>query len=208
MATTEIIRKRYDRTSIFYDWMDWVINDDIRKRVVGLAYGKVLEAGVGTGKNLEFYPPDCEVTGIDFSPGMLKKAKERAKGLGNVSLYEMDVENLRFPDNFFDTIVATCVFCSVPNPVRGFEELRRVCKPDGQLIFVEHIRSSRKFMGLLMDLFNPVVVRLVGANINRRTLENMQAAGLSLERVDTIRMEILKLVIAKPDKESKNYLNN
>lgn len=201
MTTTEIIRKRYDRTSLFYDCMDWMISDKIRKKVIAMARGKVLEVGVGTGKNLKFYPPDCAVTGIDFSPGMLKKAAERALGLSNVTLYEMDAQKLQFPDNSFDTVIATCVFCSVPDPVKGFAELRRVCKPDGRLVFLEHVRSSKKFLGWLMDMFNPMVVRLMGANINRETLENMKKAELHLEQVDTVGMEILKLVIAKPNKK-------
>lgn len=199
MTTTEIIKKRYDRTSLFYDCMDWMLSDKIRKKVIDMAKGKVLEVGVGTGKNLKFYPPECEVTGIDFSPGMLKKARERTRGLDNITLYEMDVQQLRFPDNSFDTVIATCVFCSVPDPVTGFRELRRVCKPDGRLIFLEHVRSSKKFMGQLMDMFNPLVVRLIGANINRETLENMKKAELHLEQVDTVGMEILKLVIARPN---------
>ncbi len=200
MATSEIIKKRYDRTSLFYDGMDWIISDKIREKVIKMAKGKVLEAGVGTGKNLKLYPPDYEVTGIDFSPGMLKKARARIRGLENVTLFEMDVQQLRFPDNSFDTVIATCVFCSVPDPVAGFRELRRVCKPDGRLIFLEHVRSSKKLMGHLMDVFNPLVVWLIGANINRETLENMKKAELYLEQVDTVGMEILKLVIARPNK--------
>ncbi|HWI55022.1 MAG TPA: class I SAM-dependent methyltransferase [Desulfobacteria bacterium] len=200
MTTSELIRKRYNRTSLFYDCMDRMIKDDVRRRIIELAHGRVLEAGVGTGNNLRFYRPDCRVTGVDFSSGMLKKAREKAKGLPNVELYEMDVQNLEFDDNTFDTIVSTCVFCSVPDPVKGLKELRRVCKPDGQLIFLEHVRSSNKLMGLMMDFFNPVVVRLIGANINRPTLENIEKAGIKLKDVEIVNMEIVKLVIAVPDK--------
>ncbi|ADG83081.1 class I SAM-dependent methyltransferase [Thermincola potens] len=199
-ATTEIIRRRYDRTSIFYDCMDWLINDEIRKKVIELAYGKVLEVGVGTGKNLKFYSPACEVTGIDFSPGMLKKARQRAKGLANVTLYEMDVQNLDFPDNTFDTVIGTCVFCTVPDPIKGFRELNRVCKPDGQMVFLEHVRSANQVLGILMDILNPLVVRVIGSNINRETVENMKKAGLHMETVETVGMEILKLIVAKPNK--------
>ena len=131
---------------------------------------------------------------------MLKKARERARGLADVALYEMDVQSLAFPDHTFDTVVATCVFCSVPDPIMGFRELQRVCKPDGQLVFLEHIRSDNKFMGTLMDMFNPAIVRLIGANINRRTLENIREAGLELKQVDTVGMEILKLIVARPNK--------
>ncbi len=200
MTTTEVIRKRYNRTSLFYDCMDRMIKDDVRRRVIEQAQGSVLEVGVGTGNNLRFYSPDCQVTGIDFSPGMLKKARDKAKGLSNVELYEMDVQNLEFDDNTFDSIVSTCVFCSVPDPVKGLRELRRVCKPDGKLIFLEHVRSSKKLMGLVMDFFNPAVVKLIGANINRRTLENIEKAGIKLKDVETVDMEIIKLVIAVPDK--------
>lgn len=200
MATTETIKKRYNRTALFYDCMDKMIGPELRKKVICHARGKVLEVGVGTGQNLQFYPPECEVTGIDFSPGMLKKAKMRAEGLPNVTLYEMDVQDLSFPDNTFDTVIATCVFCSVPDPVKGFLELQRVCKAEGHLILLEHIRSEKRFAGKLMDLFNPLVVKLIGANINRRTLENIEAAGLELKQVDTVGMEILKLIIAKPNK--------
>lgn len=180
--------------------MDRMIKDDLRKQVIGMAHGRVLEVGVGTGKNLKFYNRDCNVIGIDFSPGMLKKARERAKYFDNVTLYEMDVQNLEFPDNSFDTVVATCVFCSVPDPVKGFKELNRVCKPDGRLVFLEHVRSENPAMGWLMDLFNPIVVRMIGANINRRTVENMQKAGLLTEQINTVGPEIVKLVVAKPNK--------
>jgi ubiquinone/menaquinone biosynthesis C-methylase UbiE len=180
--------------------MDKMIGPELRKKVIGQARGKVLEVGVGTGQNLKYYPPECEITAIDFSSGMLNKAKMRAEGLLNVTLYEMDVQDLSFPDNTFDTVIATCVFCSVPDPVKGFLELQRVCKAEGYLILLEHIRSEKRFAGKLMDLFNPLVVKLIGANINRRTLENIEAAGLELKQVDTVGMEILKLIIAKPNK--------
>lgn len=200
VSATDVIRKRYNRTALFYDCMDIMISDEIRAQVISHARGKVLEVGVGTGKNFRFYPRDCDVTGIDFSPGMLAKAKKRAQGLPNIALHEMDVQDLGFPDNSFDTIIATCVFCSVPDPVKGFQELRRVCKPDGQMVFLEHVRSSKKFMGLLMDFFNPLVVRVIGANINRETLDNIKKAGIDLLQVDSVGLEILKLIIAKPNK--------
>lgn len=200
MGITETIKKRYNRTSMFYDYMDIMLKDDSRKNLIQQARGKVLEVGVGTGKNLKFYSPDYEVTGIDFSPGMLKKAAVRAEGMANVRLLEMDVQELQFPDNYFDTIVAACVFCSVPDPVKGLQEMRRVCKPDGRLLFLEHIRSSRPVLGALMDFFNPVVVKMIGANINRRTLDNMETAGLRLDQVDSMGMDIIKYVLAAPNK--------
>lgn len=132
---TSLTRKRYNRTSKFYDLMDRVIKPDLRAKVIGQASGKVLEVGVGTGKNLAYYPVGCEVTGIDLSPGMLAKAGERLKKEKiTVTLLEMDAQNLDFPDEYFDTVVATCVFCSVPDPVKGLQEIKRVCKEHGKII--------------------------------------------------------------------------
>ncbi len=99
---TLLTRKRYNRTSKFYDWMDRMISSDLRERILSQATGKVLEVGVGTGKNLEYYPLDCNITGIDLSPGMLEKAKERAKLLNHpVKLLEMDAQNLDFQNDTF-----------------------------------------------------------------------------------------------------------
>ena len=197
---TEIIKRRYNRTSRFYDMMDRMIKESVRKKAIKMAKGKVLEVGVGTGKNLAYYPPDCQVIGIDFSPGMLSKAREKVKllGLKNVDLIEMDAQNLAFSDDTFDTVVATCVFCSVPDPIKGLQEVKRVCKPDGQIIFYEHVRSNNPVLGFLMDLLNPVTVTMVGANINRRTVENIKEAGIAIKDIENVGGKILKLIIAQP----------
>lgn len=197
---TEIIKQRYNRTSKFYDMMDRMIKESVRKKAIEMAKGKVLEVGVGTGKNLSYYPSDCQVIGIDFSPGMLNKAREKVKllGLKNVELIEMDAQNLAFPDNTFDTVVATCVFCSVPDPIKGLKEVKRVCKPDGQIILYEHVRSDNSILGFLMDLLNPVAVTMVGANINRRTVENVKEAGITIRDIENVGGKIFKFIVAQP----------
>ncbi|HBS58351.1 MAG TPA: SAM-dependent methyltransferase, partial [Firmicutes bacterium] len=132
ISQTDIIRNRYNRTALFYDWMDKMIPVKLRQRAIEQANGQVLEVGVGTGANLEYYLPGCEVTGIDFSPGMLRKARQKiVRAKVPVTLLEMDAEHMDFPDNTFDTVVATCVFCSIPDPVQGFREVKRVCKNGG-----------------------------------------------------------------------------
>lgn len=200
---TETIKRRYNRTAKFYDWMDFMIKDSSRQKVIGMAQGKVLEVGVGTGKNLPFYPSNCEVIGIDFSSEMLKRAKLRAEkyGFKNVQLIEMDAQNMDFEDNTFDTVIATCVFCSVPNPIKGLQEIKRVCKPDGQVILLEHVRSENPVLGKIMDVLNPISLNLVGSNINRRTVENASKAGLHLKNVQDMSMKIIKLIIAEPGKQ-------
>lgn len=199
MNQTERIRKIYNRTAKFYDLMDRMIKTESRIKVLQLAKGRVLEVGVGTGQNLPLYPPGCEVIGIDFSPEMLKRAYPRAeKAPVPVRLMEMDAQELQFPDNTFDTVLATCVFCSVPDPIKGLREIKRVCKPDGQIILLEHVRSDNPLIGLIMDVLNPIVVSLIGPNINRRTVENAKRAGLNINSVENAQGKIVKLIIAKP----------
>lgn len=199
MDITETIKRRYNRTAKFYDCMDRMFSEKIRLEVISQVKGKILEVGVGTGKNLSLYPPGCDVTGIDFSPEMLRRARSRVEKAGlEVRLIEMDAQDMDFPDNTFDTVVATCVFCSVPDPVKGFQEIKRVCKPEGQVILLEHVRSENPLLGKVMDILNPLTVRLTGANINRDTVANLQKAGLKPSRVNNVKGDILKIINARP----------
>lgn len=197
---TELTKKRYNRTSRFYDWMDRMIKPELRRKVLDQAAGKVLEVGVGTGKNLAFYTTRCtDVTGIDLSPGMLTKAKARVKDTNiPVRLLEMDAQHMKFPDASFDTVVATCVFCSVPDPVKGLQEIRRVCKPGGQVLLLEHVRSDNPLLGKLMDILDQLTVRMMGSHINRRTIENVTASGLHINSVENQKSKIIKYIRAQP----------
>ncbi len=201
MENSETIKQRFNRTSGFYDYMDRMIDDKKRTQALSLVKGNVLEVGVGTGKNLSFYPPGTNLTGIDFSLGMLNKARAKVEKLDlpiNVSLLEMDAQNMSFEDNTFDTVVATCVFCSVPDPVKGLSEVKRVCKADGQIILLEHMRSNNPIIGKIMDIINPLTLYLIGSNINRKTMENLEKANIKVESHENLLGEIFKLIKAKP----------
>lgn len=200
MDINEKIRKRYDRASSFYDLFEYPMEmmtlKKWRTEVMNELYGDVLEVGVGTGKNIEYYPDNINATAIDFSRKMLSKATEKAEKLNKkVNLIYMDAQNMQFPDNNFDCVFTTCVFCSVPDPVKGLKEIKRVCKDGGKIVMIEHEKSENKAIGLLMDIFNPITLNLYGANINRKTVENIKKAGFTKIEVTNLKSDILKKIV-------------
>ena len=97
-----------------------------------------------------------------------------------------------------DAVVTACVFCSVPDPVLGLQEVRRVLRPDGKIVLLEHVRSRLPILGRIMDWLNPVSVRLQGANINRDTVGNVEKAGLHVRGVNNLLLDIVKLIDGGP----------
>ena len=200
---TEVTKKRYNRIAPLYDFMESLVERSRYNKWRELLWSKVegphiLEVGAGTGKNFPYYPADAEITAIDFSEKMLRRAKDRARQQKvKVNLQAMDVQNLEFEDNTFDTVTASFVFCSVPDPVRGLMEVGRVCKPEGKVVLLEHVLSVNRVLGWLMNIANPLVVRTIGANINRRTVENVPKANLVVEQVTDLGAGIFKLIEAR-----------
>ena len=196
------VRKRFDRIAWIYDFMESPMEilsvSAWRSELLSNVRGKVLEVGVGTGKNLPYYPEGIELTGMDISLKMLERAKQRADTLKiKAELLLMDIEKMTFPDRYFDTIVSTFVFCSVPDPIQGLREVKRVLKDDGVALFLEHVRSENWFLGKMMDIFNPMVRSLIGPNINRSTVENIRKAGLNIISVENMgRSKIMKRIKA------------
>jgi len=123
---------------------------------------RVLEVGVGTGINASLYPPDCVVTGIDLSEPMLEKARERVlrKGLSNIRLLAMDAADLKFPDNSFDIVYAPYVISVVPDPVAVVREMRRVCRPGGRMVILNHFRGTNRLGAWLDRVISPLTVHI------------------------------------------------
>ncbi|WP_018248672.1 class I SAM-dependent methyltransferase [Orenia marismortui] len=208
---TDKIKHRYNRIAPIYDKLEammekgrmgdwrqklWQQVEAIAKEKEGV---RLLEAGIGTGKNIPYYPEDIEVYGVDFSDKMLAEAKKRAEELNvEIKLQEMDIQQLDFPDNYFDIIVTSCVFCSVPAPVQGLKELKRVCKDNGRILMLEHMRSQKEPLGYLMDSMNWISLLTWGANINRETIKNINKAGLEIIKEENLLLDVVKELILCP----------
>jgi len=157
---------------------------------------RILELGVGTGRNLRFHPTGTDVTAIDLSTGMLRHAKTKASRLRiNADLRHMDIQRLDFPDATFDTVIATLVFCSVADPVLGLSESFRVCKPAGKLLLLEHGISSSHTLAKLMNALEWLVGR-IGEHVNRRPENSTQIAGFKLDAVRTMALGVIRLIEA------------
>src|SRR2546426_3349123 len=123
---------------------------------------RVLEVGVGTAINAALYPSDCSVTGVDFSSSMLEKARDRVarKGVRNVRLLQMDAANMKFADDTFDIVYAPYVISVVPDPVAVAREMRRVCRPGGRIIILNHFRSKNPVMAWFERIISPFTVHI------------------------------------------------
>lgn len=198
-------RARYDRQANTYDFssgiMDRLGAARWRRKLWAQAQGpRVLETGVGTGANFPYYPPHVPVTAIDLSPRLLERARLRAiREKVQVDLKVMDAQGLGFPDNTFDIVAATWVFCSVPDPVLGLMEAHRVLRPGGRLLLLEHVRAEG-VLGVVMELFNPIMVRISGANMNRRTVDNVRRAGFRTIKVKPLARGLVRFIVAVADK--------
>lgn len=165
--------------------------DAYRATVVGGARGRVLEVGVGAWANLPFYSPDVEgLTGVEPDSALLRRAQKRVKKLGRqVELLQSRAEALPFPDESFDTVVATLIFCSVSDVPTGLREIWRVLKPGGEFRFWEHVRSERAWAARVQDWITPLYKRCAkGCHPNRETEQAIRAAGFEVVERQSLSM--------------------
>jgi ubiquinone/menaquinone biosynthesis C-methylase UbiE len=159
---------------------------ELKRKLLVNARGRVLEIGVGTGLSFAHYPPEVELVGVDPSAPMLRRARARAAQLGRgVTLIEAPAEELPFEESSFDTAVSLAVLCSVRDPAHALRELRRVLRPDGRFIFLEHVRSEDAKLARWQDrLERPWGWVAGGCHPNRATLEGIESAGFELVEVE------------------------
>jgi ubiquinone/menaquinone biosynthesis C-methylase UbiE len=202
IAVENDAKRKWDGAANSFDLLSF--GDDRRfashkRRLFAKMYGKSLMVATGTGNDFKYFPPGQDIVALDISPKMLEKAAPRAAGYpGTLTLREMDVCNLDYPDNMFDTVVTVCTFCSVPKPVVGLSELRRVLKPGGQILMFEHMRSAVAQFGVLLDMMTPLT-RKFGPDLNRDTIGNVLKAGFRLRRVENVYLDIVRIIEAVKD---------
>jgi len=187
------VQRAYELYAPVYDFIfDWIFAPGRAAAVKLLALERsdsVLEVGIGTGLNLPLYPWACQLTGIDLSQEMLDKAVERVQTLAmpNVTLKVMDATSLDFGDNEFDKVVATYTISAVPEPVAVLKEMRRVVKPGGIIVILNHFRSERRLTGWVEDLLAPVCTRL-GWKSNLPLAPLLEQVGLVPESITQVNM--------------------
>jgi len=193
MMDYETINRAYAVLSPVYDFLFDKIFYPGRVAAIDLLEiqpgNRVLEVGVGTGLNLPLYSRDCNVTGIDISKEMLRKAEERVLtlGMGNTNLMVMDGSKLAFPDDSFDRVIATYVISAVPDPVKTLLEMRRVCKPSGHLVILNHFKSENPVIGMFEKLLAPVCTK-IGFNTELKLMPLLERVALSPDQMHRVNL--------------------
>jgi ubiquinone/menaquinone biosynthesis C-methylase UbiE len=178
MDSLRDLQDKWDRGSRWYDLgvalLEILIFRRLRSRLLESATGPVLEVAAGTGANLAYYPAGLDLITIDLSPGMLSKARRR----GARKPVVMDAARLAFRDGCFETVVSTLGTCTFPDPVNALQEMRRVCRPGGRILLLEHGRSDLPKIAAWQDRRAASHARHLGCWWNREPLENVRKAGL------------------------------
>ena len=195
---------RYQRIAPFYDLLDLPFETRRYRFVRPLLFenlgGRLLDAGVGTGRNCAFYPPDAVVSGIDTSPAMLVRAQQRCPTLAEAGrLYQMDVTRLEFLPGSFDGAVASFLFCVLPNDLQvpALRELGRVVKRGGLIRLLEYVRPHGSVRRFITRLWQPWVAWVYGASFDRETEKHVPKAGLQIVESRYVVGDLLKLITAR-----------
>jgi ubiquinone/menaquinone biosynthesis C-methylase UbiE len=196
------VRRLQDRNAPHYDRQIAVFErlflGDGRRWVGARVRGEVLEIAVGSGRNLPWYPADAAVAGVELSERLLAIARRRAEKLGRrADLRLGDAQALEFPDESFDTVVCTLSLCTIPDPARAISEARRVLRPGGQLLLLEHVRSPLRPVRSMQRLLDPITVRIAADHLLREPIDYLAATGFRVEEVEHSKWGIIERVKAR-----------
>lgn len=187
MSNTKFIQEKYDKQAKSYDKRQFMMESLISKKrsIFRFLKGTILEVGVGTGNNLPHYRTSVNLTALDFSAQMLKQSKLKIKKLKLYHVKKLikgDIQYLSkyFKENSFDFITSTFVFCSVPDPIKGLQEVKRILRPNGRLVQIEHGISNIKIINYFLKFFDPLTVKLFGFHLSRDILNNLKKAGFRI----------------------------
>ena len=201
---TERVRRIWDKMAPRFDkqmrFFERVLFTGGRQWACSQAEGKVLEVAVGTGRNLPYYPDGITLTGIEYSPGMLDLAKEKAKELGVAADLRLgDAQALDLPDGEFDTVVCTLSLCSIPDDRAAVREVTRVLRPGGRFILMEHVASPNPVVRAVQRVLNLITTRFEGDHLCREPLNHLRAEGLEVEHLERSKWGIVERVtVRKP----------
>jgi ubiquinone/menaquinone biosynthesis C-methylase UbiE len=186
---------RYDRAMNFWDRH---LFGDSRPWACRRAAGEVLEVAVGTGRNLPFYPDGTRLTGVDWSPGMLVIARQRAADLGReADLRPGDAQALDFPDESFDTVLCALGLCAIPDDRRAVAEMARVLRPGGRLLLIDHVAASASGLRAVQWLYERITIPLAGEHFRRRPLTYVRELGFEVEETERFSLGIVERVCAR-----------
>jgi ubiquinone/menaquinone biosynthesis C-methylase UbiE len=196
-SETERVRRVQDKGASGYDrqisFFERILFGDGRAWVCSQARGRVLELAAGTARNLPFYPQEVEVTGIELSPEMLAIGRERAEELGHPADLQLgDAQALEFADESFDTVTCTLGFCTIPDTRRAAAEALRVLRPGGQLLMMEHVRSSVRIVRGGQRLLEPLAVRFEADHLLREPLDYLPDVGFEIDEVKRSKWDIVE----------------
>jgi ubiquinone/menaquinone biosynthesis C-methylase UbiE len=186
-----------------FDWLDRRLTGRYRRRLFENAEGRVLDVACGTGVNFRYLPPTVDLVGIDISPEMLARARDRLDRLEvNGTLREMDAQSLEFDDDAFDTVISSLSTCTFPDPAAALREMDRVCKPGGRVLLLEHGRSDVGPLARFQDWYADAHYATAGCRWNQKPLELVLETGLSVREASTHALGIVTLIEARPSQDS------
>ncbi|HUY59082.1 MAG TPA: methyltransferase domain-containing protein [Solirubrobacteraceae bacterium] len=199
---TDRIRRIYDREASKYDRQMRVFDRALfaggREWVCSQAQGDALEIAVGTGRNLRHYPDGVKLTGIEFSPAMLEVARQAAAGLSRtIDLRLGDAQALEFPDKSFDTVVCTLALCTIPDDRAAVSEAKRVLRPGGRFLLLEHVRSPNTAVRLCERLLDPLALRFGGDHLLREPLDQLRAEGFEIQQQIRSKLGLVERIAAR-----------